>query len=49
MMETLTVEETLQFAADLKLNCSEDEKKEKIMELVHNMKLERCLDTLIGG
>jgi ABC-type multidrug transport system ATPase subunit len=49
MMETLTVEETLRFAADLKLNCSEDEKKEKIMELVHNMKLERCLDTLIGG
>jgi ATP-binding cassette, subfamily G (WHITE), eye pigment precursor transporter len=29
-METLTVMETLQFAADLKLDCSEKEKREQI-------------------
>ena len=42
-METLTVRETLEFAANLKLNMSEEEKKERIGRLVRKMKLERCL------
>ena len=37
------------FAADLKLNKSAEEKKKKVMELARNMKLDKCLETLVGG
>jgi len=49
MMQTLTVRETLQFAADLRLNLTAEEKQEKILDLSRNMKLEKCMDTLVGG
>jgi ABC-type multidrug transport system ATPase subunit len=49
LMETMTVRETLEFAADLKLNTHEDKKKKIIMQLVRDIKLEKCIDTLIGG
>ncbi len=48
-MQTLTVRETLEFAAKLKLNISEEERKERMLELVAQLKLEKCLDTLVGG
>lgn len=50
LMQTLTVRETLEFAAKLKLSdYSEEERKEKILKLTKQMKLQKCLDTLVGG
>lgn len=49
LMQTLTVRETLQFAARLKLNIPEADQDEKIMELCKRLKLEKCLDVLVGG
>jgi ABC-type multidrug transport system ATPase subunit len=49
LIETLTVRETLMFAANLKLKVSEREKEEAITELVRQLKLENCLDVLVGG
>ena len=41
--------ETLEFVAALKLNISDEEKKEKINDLAKKLKLEKCLDVLVGG
>jgi ATP-binding cassette, subfamily G (WHITE), eye pigment precursor transporter len=49
LMQTLTVRETLMFAADLRLNLPEEEKDIAVMNLAKGMKLEKCLDTVIGG
>lgn len=49
LIETLTVRETLEFAANLKLDVSDEEKKERIQFIVKKFKLERCLDTVVGG
>ena len=45
----MTVRETLEFVAALKLNISDEEKKEKINDLAKKLKLEKCLDVLVGG
>lgn len=39
LMQTLTVRETLEFAAHLKLNATDEEKKEKINVLCKKLKL----------
>lgn len=39
----------MEFAAKLKLNISEEERKERMLDLVAQLKLEKCLDTLVGG
>lgn len=49
LMQTLTVRETLKFAADLKLNESIKVKEEKMEHLAKSLKLDNCLDTLVGG
>lgn len=49
LMATMTVRETLNFAANLKLNCSDEERKAKLDKLVARLKLEKCLDTLVGN
>ena len=49
LIQTLTVRETLEFAASLKLNVSEEEKKKRIDTLATKFKLEKCLDVLVGG
>lgn len=49
LMQTMTVRETLQFAANLKLKGSDKKKESIVMELAKNLKLENCLDTLVGG
>lgn len=49
LMQTLTVRETLEFAASLKLNMLPAERNAKIMKLVHDLKLERCVDVMVGG
>ena len=37
------------FAADLRLNRTDEEKLERVMELARSMKLDKCLDTMVGG
>jgi ABC-type multidrug transport system ATPase subunit len=49
LMQTLTVRETLEFAAHLKLNIGEAEKRERVMSLAQRLKLEKCLDVIVGG
>lgn len=49
LMQTLTVRETLEFAAMLKLNLPEEERKERVNTIAREMKLEKCMDTLVGG
>ena len=49
LMQTLTVRETLEFAANLKLNKTQEEKDAHINKLVADLKLEKCVDVLIGG
>ena len=49
LMATLTVRETLQFAAQLKLDIPEDQRKKIVERIASELKLEKCLDTLVGG
>ena len=49
LMQTLTVRETLAFAADLKINASDEEKEKIVDDLSKNMKLEKCMDVMVGG
>ena len=49
LIETLTVRETLEFAANLKLNLTDEEKQRRITTLVRKFKLEKCLDVYVGG
>lgn len=49
LMPTLTVRETLIFAADLRLNISKSEKEARVYELAKSMKLLGCMDVLVGG
>lgn len=48
--ETLTVAETLNFAADLKLptSLSKAERRERVETIIKDLDLERCRDTQIG-
>lgn len=49
LMQTLTVRETLEFAAALKLSVSVEERNARIGRLVRELKLEKCVDVLVGG
>ena len=49
LIETLTVRETLEFAADLKMNVSEETKHRRIDRLIKKFKLNRCADIQVGG
>lgn len=49
MMQTLTVRETLEFAAALKLNLEKEERDATILRLVKDLKLEKCMDVMVGG
>ena len=49
LMQTLTVRETLAFAADLKIDASTEEKSKIVDDLSKNMKLEKCMDVMVGG
>lgn len=37
------------FAARLKMKASEEEQKLRVNKLAGELKLEKCLDTLVGG
>lgn len=49
LMPTLTVRETLNFAAKLKLDLPENERKKIVDTIAYELKLDQCLDTLVGG
>ncbi|KAL4512253.1 hypothetical protein ABPG72_005255 [Tetrahymena utriculariae] len=49
IMETMTVREALQFAANLKLKISQSLKNERVNEVIKTMRLEKCQNSLIGG
>lgn len=49
LLQTLTVRETLEYVAKLKLPLPKPERKEVVNELVKNLKLEKCIDTIVGG
>jgi len=49
IMGTLTVRENLEFAANLRLrNCTKQQKEERVNELIHDLGLEKCMDTKVG-
>ena len=49
LLQSLTVRETLEYAGELTLNLPKLERSAKIEEIAKNLKLEECLDTLVGG
>ena len=49
LLQSLTVRETLEYVGGLTLTMSKVERKHKIEEIVKNLKLEKCIDTLVGG
>ena len=44
-----TVKEALRFAARLRLQCSEEEQERRIAELIEDLGLGDCQDTLVGS
>ena len=49
IMGTLTVRENLEFAANLRLrNCTRRDIEERVNELIHDLGLEKCMDTKVG-
>ena len=49
IMGTLTVRENLEFAANLRLrNCTRQDIEERVNELIHDLGLEKCMDTKVG-
>ena len=48
-MHTLTLRDTLEFAAGRKLGGSNEEQSAVISELASALKLESCMDTLVGS
>ncbi|KAL4474974.1 hypothetical protein ABPG74_001670 [Tetrahymena malaccensis] len=49
LYETMTVKECLEFAANLKVQGSQQQKSQIVQETLKYLKLERCQNTLIGG
>ncbi len=49
LIQTLTVRETLTFVANLTLNISDEDKITRIQILSRKLKLDKCLDVLVGG
>ncbi|EAR86642.1 ABC-2 family transporter protein (macronuclear) [Tetrahymena thermophila SB210] len=49
IMETMTVREALQFAANLKLKMAQQQKDERVNEVIKTMRLEKCQNSFIGG
>mgnify|MGYP000893482482 CR=1 FL=1 len=39
----------MEYVASLKLNIPYEDRKKRIETLVKNLKLEKCIDTLVGG
>ena len=48
-METMTVRECFQFAANLKMRGSQATKNHRVNEIIRMMRLDRAADTPVGG
>ena len=48
LLATLTVRETLEYVTTLKRNLPEEERKQIVNTLAKDLKLESCIDTLVG-
>jgi ATP-binding cassette subfamily G (WHITE) protein 2 len=48
-MESMTVQECLQFAADLKMKATQQEKNDRVHDIIRLMRLDRAKNTLVGG
>lgn len=49
LMETMTPREAFKFAADLRINGTEEEKVKRVNEIIEILNLKRAADTVIGG
>mmetsp|Transcript_33883 Transcript_33883/g.59055 ORF Transcript_33883/g.59055 Transcript_33883/m.59055 type:complete len:608 (-) Transcript_33883:23-1846(-) len=49
LLSTLTVKETIQFSADLRTPYSTEEKARRVNQLIDDLRLTKCKDTLIGS
>ena len=49
LLQSLTVRETLEYVAALKLKLGTQDRKEIVNKLVHDLKLEKCVDVVVGG
>jgi ABC-type multidrug transport system ATPase subunit len=49
LVEEFTVKESIEFAANLKLDKSSEEKRKIVEKLIKELKLEKCQHTFIGG
>ncbi|KAL4474982.1 hypothetical protein ABPG74_001678 [Tetrahymena malaccensis] len=49
LLETMTVKECFQFAANLKTKGNAEEKSQKVNQMIKSLKLEKCQNTFIGG
>ncbi|KAL4512208.1 hypothetical protein ABPG72_005210 [Tetrahymena utriculariae] len=49
LLETMTVKECFQFAANLKTKGTTKEKNDRVQEMIKQLKLEICQNTFVGG
>ncbi len=49
LLETLTPLECLQFSANLRLSCSQEEKVKRVHKVIDDLKLQNCVNTLVGN
>eukprot|EP00826_Nyctotherus_ovalis_P052896 TRINITY_DN678_c0_g1_i8.p1 TRINITY_DN678_c0_g1~~TRINITY_DN678_c0_g1_i8.p1 ORF type:complete len:598 (+),score=123.39 TRINITY_DN678_c0_g1_i8:364-2157(+) len=49
LLETLTPHECLQFAANLRLSGTPEEREEQVMKIIKDLRLTTCKDTLVGN
>ena len=49
LLQSLTVRETLEYVAALRLKLGTQDRKEIVKKLVHDLKLEKCVDVVVGG
>ncbi|EAR86486.1 ABC transporter family protein (macronuclear) [Tetrahymena thermophila SB210] len=49
LLETMTVKECITFAANLRIGGTPEQKELKVNEVIKNLNLERCQNTMIGG
>jgi ABC-type multidrug transport system ATPase subunit len=49
LLETLTPHECLQFAANLRLSGTPEEREERVQKIIKDLRLTTCKDTLVGN
>ncbi|KAL4474983.1 hypothetical protein ABPG74_001679 [Tetrahymena malaccensis] len=49
LLETMTVKECITFAANLRVDKDQENKQQKVQEIIKSLNLEKCQNTFIGG